>query len=148
MTQNARIRPVRIVVAVGLLVVLGWSLQPASAHIGTPSHLWTQHLRSMADARYLQNTRVFVSSAFTVGALGDHEETVDCPAGWQAIGGGVDFVTANANVRVVSSAPIVLDANLFQADDGRNPWATGWRVTVSNLGVTGVDGKAAAICTR
>ena len=146
MTAPIRIRPYALVAGVALLVAIAWSLQPATADIGTPNHLWSRHLRSKADARYLRNTKVFVSPTFTLGALAADEFTVDCPTGWQAVGGGVDFEAADAMVHVISSAPLLADTSLFALDEGRNPAASGWRVTAENDGVVAVDGKVGVVC--
>jgi hypothetical protein len=89
-----------------------------------------------------------VSPQFSIAALGDATITRLCPSGRQAIGGGVDFATANANVQVISDAPIVGGANLFAADEGKNPAATGWRVTMHNNDLSSVDGVVGAICSR
>ena len=89
---------------------------------------------------YLQNTHVYVSPQFSLGSLADQTVTRLCPVGSQAIGGGVDFDTADADVQVISSAPLVAGSNLFTADQGRNPASRGWRVTMHNnraLAVTG-----------
>ena len=148
MTKHMRTRTTAVAVVLGVLFVMGSWLLPATAHIGTPTHLWKQHLRPRADARYLQNTRVYVTPAFSIGALADLTVTRACPAGTKAIGGGVDFATANANVQVISDAPIVNGANLFAAATGRNPAASGWRVTMHNNGVLAVDGVVGVICSR
>jgi hypothetical protein len=130
-----------------IVFLVGSWLQPATAHLGTPTHLWTAHLRPKADLRYLQNTRVYVSPQFTLGAAGDLSVTRLCPPGWQAIGGGVDFESANAVVQVISEAPVVNGANLFDATEGRNPAGEGWRVTMHNDGVLHVDGVVGAVCS-
>jgi hypothetical protein len=135
-------------VVLGIVLVAGSLLQPATAHIGTPGHLWTQHLRRVADTRYLQTTNVYVSTEFSLGALADLTVTRLCPSARQAISGGVDFQTANADVQVISSAPIVSDANLSPADAGRNPAGEGWRITMHNDGALAVNGVVGVICSR
>jgi hypothetical protein len=137
-----------VATALGIVVLVAWSLQPATAHLGSPVHLWTEHIRPKADERYLRNTNVFVSAPFTLVALDDATVTRMCPAGWQAVGGGADFEAANANVQVISSAPLVGDSNLFSADEGKNPASGGWRVTMSNDGLLDVDGVVGVICAK
>ena len=146
--KQTHIRTAAVGVVLGVMFVIGSWLQPAAAHIGTPSHLWTQHLRAKADLRYLQNSNVYVSPAFSLGALADLSVTRLCPSGMQAIGGGVDFETANANVQVISDAPIVSGSNLFAAVEGKNPPGRGWRVTMHNNGVLAVNGVVGVICSR
>jgi hypothetical protein len=138
----------RVGAALGLPLLVGWWLQPATAHIGTSSHLWNQHLQRPADVRYLQNTNVYVSAQFSLGALADITVTRLCPSGRQATGGGVDFETADADVQVISSAPIVGGTNLFEAAEGKNPAGRGWRVTMHNNGVLAVSGVVGVICSK
>jgi hypothetical protein len=150
MTVNMGRRAVGSMLVLAGILVVGLMLQPATAHIGTPSHLWGTHLRPLADARYLQNSNVYVSAEFTLTPSANL--TVDrlCPAGTQAVGGGVDFVSgANADVRVTSNAPLVDSDNLVAAATGKNPRSNGWRVKMHNNSAavtwTGVVG---AICSR
>jgi hypothetical protein len=91
---------------------------------------------------------VYVSAQFSLGALADLTVTRLCPSARQTIGGGVDFQTANADVQVISSAPIVSGANLFAVDAGRNPAGEGWRVTMHNDGALAVDGVVEVICSK
>lgn len=146
--KQTRTRTAAVGVVLGVMFVIGSWLQPAAAHLGTPGHLWSQHLRSKADVRYLQNSFVYVSPTFSLGALADLSVTRLCPSGMQAIGGGVDFETANANVQVISDAPIVGGSNLFTAVEGKNPAGRGWRVTMHNNGIFAVDGVVGVICSR
>jgi hypothetical protein len=143
-----RVRVGAMVTVLALVLIVGLSLQPATAHLGTPGHLWTRHLRQKADLRYLQDTRVYVSPQFTLGSLADLTVTRLCPAGWQAIGGGVDFETTNANVQVISDAPIVNGDSLFSAPEGRNPPGEGWRVTMHNNLVLDVNGVVGVVCSK
>jgi hypothetical protein len=142
-TRTAAVGAVLVVA----FVVVSW-LQPAAAHVGTPGHLWTHHLRPKADLRYLQNSKVYVSPEFTLGILANLSVTRLCPPGMQAIGGGVDFDSANADVQVISDAPIVSGTNLFGAAEGKNPAGGGWRVTMHNNGILAVNGVVGVICSR
>ncbi len=146
--KQTHIRTAAVGALLGVMFVIGSWLQPAAAHIGTPGHLWGQHLRPKADLRYLQNSNVYVSPVFSLGAVADLSVTHLCPSGTQAIGGGVDFETANADVQVISDAPIVSGSNLFVAVEGKNPAGSGWRVTMHNNGVVAVDGVVGVICSR
>jgi len=146
--KRTRTRTAAVGAVLGVVFVIGSWLQPAAAHIGTPGHLWSQHLRPRADLRYLRNSAVFVSPVFSLSALADISVSRLCPSGMQAIGGGVDFETANANVQVISDAPIVSGANLFAAAEGKNPASGGWRVTMHNNGALAVNGVVGVICSR
>ena len=58
MMGQMRARVGAIVGVLAVVVLIGSWLQPATAHLGAPGHLWTEHLRARADLRYLQNTKV------------------------------------------------------------------------------------------
>jgi hypothetical protein len=146
--KQTRRRTASVGAVLGVAIVVGSWLQPAAAHIGTPSHLWTHHLRPKADLRYLGNSNVYVSSDFSLGALADLAVTRLCPSGMQAIGGGVDFDPATADVQLISDAPIVSGTNLFGAAEGKNPASGGWRVTMHNDGALAVNGVVGVICSR
>jgi hypothetical protein len=141
----------RAIAAAGVLgvatIALSW-IQPASAHLGSPEHLWKAHLEPLADARYLQDTHVFVSREFTLGIAADLVATRRCPTGTQALGGGVDFDASNADVQVISSAPLVGGVTLFTASTGKGAPGDGWRVTMHNDGVLAVTGRVGVICSR
>jgi hypothetical protein len=146
--EQTRARTAAVAAVLGVVIVVGSWLQPAAAHLGTPRHLWTQHLRPLADQRYLQNTNVYISPEFSLGILADLTVTRLCPSGMQAIGGGVDFASATADVRVISDAPVVSGTNLFAVGEGKQPAGRGWRVTMHNNGVLAVDGVVGVICAR
>jgi len=86
--EQTRARTAAVAAALGVVIIVGSRLEPAAAHVGTPHHFWTQHLRPLADQRYLQNTNVYVSPEFSLRALADLTVTRLCPSEMQAIGGG------------------------------------------------------------
>lgn len=71
---------------------------------------------------------------------------VDCPAGRQALGGGLD--TGNVFTAVVTSSYPVIDGNarLFFTANGERPAATGWVGWVRNDSGAAVTLKVAVIC--
>lgn len=71
---------------------------------------------------------------------------VDCPAGRQALGGGLD--TGNVFTAVVTSSYPVIDGNtrLFFTANGERPAATGWVGWVRNDSGSTVTLKVAVIC--
>lgn len=73
-----------------------------------------------------------MSSSQTLNANSSKTTTIDCPSGWQAIGGGVDFNQASANVDVVANGPIIDNDNMVAASAGKNPAGTGWKVSLVN----------------
>ena len=126
-------------------------LAPAGAHTTTPDHLWKKHIRPKADARYLQHANVYVSASDTLGSgVGTSEtKTIDCPAGTQAVGGGVDFNQASANVDVVANGPLVAGDNMVAASTGKNGKATGWKVSLVNEeAAVSYTYRIGAICSK
>ncbi len=72
---------------------------------------------------------------------------VMCPAGTQAVSGGID--PANVlTVKVTSSAPIYADNNnrLIFRSDGPNPAAVGWQVSAKNDDSAAQTIRAAVVC--
>src|SRR5688572_8015879 len=91
--------------ALGVVIGMVMVATPAGAHVGgTVNHLWG-HLKPKTDARYLQNTIRVVESGGTVALGGFDAEIVNCPAGYQAIGGGVD-INQVAGADIASSHPV------------------------------------------
>ena len=146
--KGMHVRAAVTIAFIGVALVVGLWLQPATAYSERSPEAGTQLVRTQADRRYLQNTHVFVSDQFSLGSLADATITRLCPSGAQALGGGVDFDAANADVQVISSAPVVGGTNLFAANEGKNPAGRGWRVTMHNNGVPTVTGVMGVICSR
>jgi hypothetical protein len=140
----------RVVKGFGLLVlgalVAAALISPASGlnRIRAP---W-KVVRPKADVRYLQNTKTYVSTPQTVTTSNNATATVACPAGWQAVGGGVDFDADDAVVNVVSLGPTLASGDLVDADAGRNPAATGWKVSVLNADITTHTFVVAVVCSH
>jgi hypothetical protein len=131
---------------VGVLIV-GALVLPASGQnrVRAP---WKQ-VRPRADARYLQNSRTYVSAPHVAATAANASATVACPAGWQAVGGGVDFDDDNALVNVISDGPTLASGNLVDTDEGRNPAATGWKVSLLNADATTAHTfVVAVVCTH
>jgi hypothetical protein len=119
-------------VATGAVIGAVMLATPAGAHVGgTVGHLWNDHIKPKADARYLQNTVRVVQSGGTVAAGSFDSQTVDCPAGYQAIGGGVD-INQIAGGRVASSHPIRDGARALTLANGQHPAANGWYGAINN----------------
>jgi hypothetical protein len=148
MPKTVRTRSAAVCLVLGAILIVGLWLQPATAVTGTAHHLWVSYIRPRADDRYLQNTKTYITS-FSIGAGASITADSDCPSGWQAIGGGVDFVSgAAAQVSVLSNAPKVNGDNIVAAADGRNPAPDGWRVKMHNNNGSGsYTGAVAAICS-
>lgn len=146
--EQTRARTAAVVAVLGVVIVVGSWLQPAGAHVGTPRHVWNQHIRSLADQRYLQNSSVYISPAFSLGTLADLTVTRLCPSGMQAIGGGVDFASATADVRVISDAPIVSSTKPLRPRRGQASRGRRRRPTMHNNGVLAVGGVVGVICSR
>lgn len=135
-------------VIVGLVIGVAMMATPAIGHVGgTVSHLWSQHIKPKADARYLQNTIVVTetSGSITPGNFGTAR--ADCPAGWKAIGGGLDLDNVLTMV-VTASTPIVNDQSIIFLADGQHPAATGWQGHARNNGAGNAGFKVAVICSK
>jgi hypothetical protein len=106
------------------------------------------YTRLQSDARYLRGTVTVVKSA-PVGPDTSVDLRVDCPSGYQAIGGGVD-VQDQFNVTTQSSAPVIEGNRTWFASDSQHAAASGWYGAVYNWDVDGVGAtfafKVAAIC--
>ncbi len=80
----------------------------------------------------------------TAGSFG--VKRVNCPAGHQATGGGVDV----GNVllfQVTSSGPIINDSRSLFATNGQHPAATGWQGSAVNNTGGGESMVVSVICT-
>jgi hypothetical protein len=68
-----------------------------------------------------------------VGTNASATASVDCPVGWQALGGGADFQTQSTTaIDIVFDGPLVAGDKLIAASEGNNPASTGWKVRVQN----------------
>lgn len=95
--------------------------------------------KAKANKLYLNNTKTYVETGISVTPLTSSTTNVNCPAGWQALGGGMQPNTLSTTDLVLRySGPLVNGDNLVAASDGKNPKSTGWTVRVANLsgGVT------------
>jgi hypothetical protein len=97
---------------------------------GTPADTSTIYTKTAADARYLRGTQTVLKTA-SVNNANFAVARVDCPAGSQAVSGGVD----NFNVltmQVTSSGPVVNNVRTLGLANGTYPAATGWQASVAN----------------
>ena len=72
-------------------------------------------------------------------------QSVDCPSGYEATGGGVD---GDAFLIVRASNPKVAGNRTFLTPDGAQAAATGWFVTVYNNSVATATWKIAVVCAK
>ena len=151
-------------------------ITPAGAHVEeTVQHLINDHLKvffytkKVANQRFVsisekvtdsdsldgRDSSVFLSDTHTVVRHDQiqpgHMETkiVNCPAGYEAVGGGVDFgvqTTFAQGVRVVANGPRVEDDRSIAANDGQNSAATGWFVSLDNEGTDTFTYAVTSIC--
>jgi hypothetical protein len=134
------------VLALGALMGILISATPAGAHFqASIDHIWS-HIKPKADARYLQNTKTIVAS--DTALAGQHEfQTVMCPDGWQAIGGGVDPNNV-LTMSVTSSGPIVDGDRTLLATNGTHGKSTGWWGAVRNNDAANQIFKVSVICAK
>jgi hypothetical protein len=138
-------RPLATLLVAGLLVL---AMTGSAAAALTIKEIW-DGIRPKADARYLRNTKVYTTDTVLVDPASSKTVTKECPAGWQAVGGGVDLLTNTDTFYVVYSGPTVDGNDLTSLDPGRNPPATGWKVRVYNgSGSYFHDVVVGVICAR
>lgn len=104
--------------------------------------------KSAADGRYLRGTITVVETvAAGLAANSFADDVINCPAGYQATGGGID-PNGVFQGKVSASAPTFGGSRTEAATDGQHGPATGWygAVTTQGAGTTGVI-KIAVICS-
>jgi len=138
-------RPLTTALMAGILV---FAMAGSAAAALTIAQIW-DGIRPKADARYLQNTKVFATDRVLIGTTSGETIIRNCPKGWQALGGGGDPVSQNTNdLDVVYNGPMVDGDNLVAADPGKNPPATGWKVrVVNNNGSVSYEVVVGVICS-
>lgn len=106
--------------------------------------------KSKGQKLFLENTKTYVDTTFTVPAASSLTGQVDCPAGWQATGGGIQPLnTDSPDLTVRWSAPVVASDNLVAASDGKNPASTGWAARLANSnGVSAYTFAVGVICSK
>ena len=138
-------RPLATVLMAGILV---FAMAGSAAAALTIAQIW-DGIRPKADARYLQDTKVYATDWVTIGSSSGQTIVRNCPKGWQALGGGIDAVSQSTNdLDVVYSGPMVDGDNLVAAAPGKNPPGTGWKVrVVNNSGSVSYDVVVGVICS-
>jgi hypothetical protein len=102
-----------------------------------------------SDSRYLRGTVTVVGTIPPVAANSFEGGSVECPAGYQAIGGGVDPFNVFFG-KVSSSAPTFNGVRALNQSVGQHGPATGWEAYISTEGAgTGSTGasKLVVICS-
>lgn len=160
------------------MVAAGIFITPAGAHVeDTVQHLINDHLKvffytkKVANQRFISFAEKAVDSDNLDGRdsslfLGDtltivrHDQIqpgqmetkiVGCPAGYEAVGGGVDFglqTTFAQGVRVVANGPRVEGERAIAANDGQNAAAAGWFASLHNDGSETFTYAVTAICAQ
>jgi hypothetical protein len=105
--------------------------------------------KAEGDARYLRGTITEVGSIPAVAADSFQSGSVQCPAGYQAIGGGVDPFNIFFG-KVSQSTPLYGSQRALFETVGQHGPATGWEGAVSTQGAgTGSTGasKVIVICS-
>lgn len=106
------------------------------------------YTKGQSDGRYLQSTVTVVKTIANPVDAGSYAGAfVECPSGYQAIGGGVD-VNQIWYGKVSSSNPTFGGNRMFTQPDGQQGPATGWfgAVTMQGTTVAGSEAKVAVIC--
>ena len=107
------------------------------------------YTKGESNGRYLRGTITVIGTIPAVAADSFQSGSVDCPAGYQAIGGGVDPFNVFFG-KVSSSTPTYAGTRALLESAGQHGPATGWQGTVSTQGAgTGSTGasKVIVICS-
>ena len=121
-------------VAIGLMVVA----TPGVSHVGgTVSHLWNQHIKPRADARYVRAVEVL--SVNGIAVPGSTVQTsmgiANCPTGKKPVGGGAEFQGISGPTTtpsIVYSKPTGTGwAAAIEASSDESWWVSVWVVCVS-----------------
>lgn len=106
--------------------------------------------KAKANKLYLNNTKTYVQTNFLVSPSTSQTASVNCPVGWQALGGGMQPNSISTNALLLRySGPLVDGDNLVAATDGANPGSTGWTVRVANTdGVSSYTYAVGVICSK
>jgi hypothetical protein len=118
----------------------------ASGVVPPPVNAYT---KPESDSRYLRGTVTVVGTIPAVAANSFEGGSVQCPAGYQAIGGGVDPYNVFFG-KVSSSAPTFDGGRALNQSVGQHGPANGWEGYVSTEGAgTGSTGasKVVVICS-
>lgn len=97
------------------------------------------------DTSKLLGKTLTVVKTESVASGGVDIQSVDCPSGYEATGGGVD---GDAFLIVRASNPKVAGNRTFLTPDGAQAAATGWFVTVYNNSVATATWKIAVVCAK
>ncbi|MEA2484134.1 MAG: hypothetical protein QOC55_2081 [Thermoleophilaceae bacterium] len=106
------------------------------------------YTKAGSDGRYLRGTITVVKTISATVAADSYAYTnVDCPAGYQATGGGVD-VNQIYSAKVSSSNPTFAGNRTYTVADGQHGPADGWFGAVTTQGTTtsASSAKVAVIC--
>jgi hypothetical protein len=95
---------------------------------------------------FLKGTITVIASGPTVASGSFGIQRADCPAGYQAVGGGVDPDSVLTEVVTMSNPIVNGNARMGLNPDGQNPAATGWAAAVLNNGGGTQSFKVGAIC--
>ena len=110
----------------GLTGARGATGAPGPAGVADTSALST---RAQADARFLRGAPVTVIAQSIALANGQfNAATAACPAGYQAIAGGVDVENVLA-MEILASGPVVEGARVGTLSDGLHGAPTAWSAT-------------------
>jgi hypothetical protein len=103
-----------------------------------------------ANKLYLNNSHTWVITDELVSPNSSKTTYIDCPKGYQALGGGIQPNTLSTNDLLLRySGPMVAHDNLVAAADGKNPKSTGWTVRVSNTnGSVSLTYAVGVICSK
>ena len=104
------------------------------------------YTKTQSDARFLRGT-ITVVAHHTIAGSTFEEARANCPAGYQAVGGGVDPSNVFTMSVTNSSPNIENTSRMSTLPDGNHAAATGWIAWVRNESATAGTIGVAAICS-
>jgi hypothetical protein len=133
MTEGTKRRPARwrsvAVITLGLMV--------GSVGTGVGIAALKGVTKKKADRKFLQNTTV-AQQTFTVGGGSVSQLSVNCPAGFQAVGGGIDSPSLYPSGIVIATEQRPIQAG---------PRSVGWYVEAAGSG-PGTTVTVYAVCSK
>lgn len=153
-------RGVAVLIA-GAMLLGVFAITPATAarFLTKKKALKLFYTKAQANQMFLGDTVTVVESVAILADTGNADpgttESVSCPAGYEATGGGVDVddtnsggFDANEAVAVVSTAPTFGAADTFSRPNGQGAAANGWQASIQNSANIAFTAKIAVICAK
>jgi hypothetical protein len=134
------------------MVVGALVIPPAAGHVTRSfAHLWGDHFKEKADARYTGDTKIVVSEKINIddGDFGGRD--IFCPSGYEAVGGGIEGGNA-LDWSVTASGPLFGEQgdskHLWAKRSGTYGSAQGWLAYIRNNSGGESHARVAVVCAK